>query len=314
MSWHRCTYDGDYGSGCEEYVWVAYCDDEDSARCDEHQESDYGNSDNDDRDNESESEWADIEVLIRGECWTVFSLDTFYELTRDCRTYIRRNLYYMIKDYFDFLDTEHAYGQEQRSKLGDLGPREKRDLGMKIRDHIAQGRVYMCSLWLSDADMEELEEDEYDSWDLLANTDASLVKIGYSKYPAEDRVDQLVRQCDIEQPRLLATFPSERQDSLVFAHLLEKIVHELCSERQVDVYCHGCGRTHVEYYVFEEIGRCTKKESARLHVDSMRRDIAKWQSAIQDLDGLYHDIAFVQRNMLDKIKKHLRGSKYSAPW
>lgn len=192
MSWHRCTYDGDYGSGCEEYVWVAYCDDEDSARCDEHQESDYGNSDNDDRDNESESEWADIEVLIRGECWTVFSLDTFYgtntslvimqhgcasharnpycnnfrfvkpELTRDCRTYVRRNLYYMIKDYFDFLDTEHAYGQEQRSKLGYLGPREKRDLGMKIRDHIAQGRVYMCSLWLSDSDMEELEEDEYD--------------------------------------------------------------------------------------------------------------------------------------------------------
>lgn len=68
----------------------------------------------------------------------------------------------MIRDYFDFLDTEHAYGQEQRTKLGDLGPREKRDLGMKIRDHIAQGRVYMCSLYLSDADMEELEGDNYD--------------------------------------------------------------------------------------------------------------------------------------------------------
>ncbi|KAG0032910.1 hypothetical protein BGZ81_009858 [Podila clonocystis] len=253
MSWHQCSYVDDFGWECEEIVWVEWGDDEDLARCDEHQESDYENSDSDERDNESENEWVDIQVLIRGECLTVFSLDTFYELTRDCRSYVRRNLYYMIKDYFDFLDTELAYGQEQRWKLGDLGPREKRDLGMKIRDHIAQGRVYMCSLHLSDADMEELEESEYDSWDQLANTDASLVKIGYSKYPAEDRMDQL-------------------------------------------------------------IGRCTKKESARLHVDSMRRDIAKWQSAINDLGGMYQDIAFVQRNMLDKIKKHLKGTKYSAPW
>ncbi|KAF9327832.1 hypothetical protein BG006_008910 [Podila minutissima] len=287
MSWHHCTYEDDYGLECEENVWVEWGDDEDSARCDEHQEYDYGNSDDDERDNESESEWADIEVLVRGECWTVFTLDDFYK---------------------------HAYGQEQRTKLGDLGHREKRDLGMKIRDHIAQGRVYICSLYLSDADMEELEGDNYDSWNQLANTDASLVKIGYSKYPVEDRMDQLIRQCDNEQPRVLAMFPSERQDSMGFAHLLEKIIHELCSERQVDIYCHGCGRTHTEYFVFEEIGRCTKKESARLHVDSIKRDIAKWQSAIQDLDGLYHDIAFVQRNMLDKIKKHLRGSKYNAPW
>ncbi|KAG0039870.1 hypothetical protein BGZ82_006422 [Podila clonocystis] len=287
MSWHQCTYEDDFGWECEENVWVEWGDDEDLARCDEHQESDYGNSDSDERDSESEGEWVDIEVLIRGECLTVFSLDTFYEL---------------------------AYGQEQRWKLGGLGPREKRDLGMKIRDHIAQGRVYMCCLHLSDADMDELEDKEYDSWDQLANTDASLVKIGYSKYPAEDRRDQLVRQCEIEQPRILATFPNERQDSLVFAHLLEKIVHELCSERQVDVYCHGCGRTHTKYFVFEEIGGCTKKESVRLHVDSMRRDIAKWQSAINDLGSMYHDIAFVQRNMLDKIKKHLKGTKYSAPW
>ncbi|KAG0099694.1 hypothetical protein BGZ93_006355 [Podila epicladia] len=267
MPWHHCTYEDDYGLECDENVWVDWGDDEDSARCDEHQEYDYGNSDDDDRDNESESEWTDIEVLIRGECWTVFSLDTFYE----------------------------------------------RDLGMKIRDHIAQGRVYICSLYLSDASMEELEGDNCDAWNQLANTDASLVKIGYSKYPVEVRMDQLIQQCDIEQPRVLAMFPSERQDSMGFAHLLEKIIHELCSERQEDIYCHGCGRTHTEYFVFEEIGRCTKKESVRLHVESMNRDIAKWQSAIQDLGGLYHDIAFIQRNMLDKIKKHLRGSKYSAP-
>ncbi|KAF9337104.1 hypothetical protein BG006_006282 [Podila minutissima] len=52
------------------------------------------------------------------------------------------------------------------------------------------------------------------------------------------------------------------------------------------------GKKHKEYFVFEEIGECTVKESVRIHVYSMKEDIAKWQIAIQD---------------------HLRGSKYSAP-
>ncbi|KAG0090909.1 hypothetical protein BGZ92_001949 [Podila epicladia] len=317
MPWHHCTYEDDYGLECDENVWVDWGDDEDSARCDEHQEYDYGNSDDDDRDNESESEWTDIEVLIRGECWTVFSLDTFYGMNTSLRLQVICQEESLLHDQ-GLLQLSRYRARIWAGAADETRrpwpTRKERDLGMKIRDHIAQGRVYICSLYLSDASMEELEGDNCDAWNQLANTDASLVKIGYSKYPVEVRMDQLIQQCDIEQPRVLAMFPSERQDSMGFAHLLEKIIHELCSERQEDIYCHGCGRTHTEYFVFEEIGRCTKKESVRLHVESMNRDIAKWQSAIQDLGGLYHDIAFIQRNMLDKIKKHLRGSKYSAPW
>ena len=152
------------------------------------------------------------------------------------------------------------------------------------------------------------------AWNKLVGTYASLVKIGYSKFFADERVGQLAQVCGIQEPRILTTFPSEQQTALGFAHLLEKIIHELCAARQADVYCNGCRKTHKEYFVFEEIGGCTAKESIRLHVDSLKRDIMKWTHFLRQSQDLYNDIAFVQQNMLDKIKKQLWGTVHSTPW
>lgn len=151
-------------------------------------------------------------------------------------------------------------------------------------------------------------------WEKLNSTDASIVKIGYSKYFADERVGQLAQQCNIHFLKVIATFPSEQQDSLGFVYLLEKIIHELCRGRRTEAYCNGCKRTHKEYFVLEEIGGCTAKESVRIHVDSMKRDIMKWTHSLRQSQGLYNEVADIQWNMLPKIRKQLWGTGHSTPW
>ncbi|KAF9214433.1 hypothetical protein CPC16_007902 [Podila verticillata] len=316
MPFYRCgIFDPYTFTKCKESVYVPYGGDPSSARCEQHWDFiDDSDSEVDDEFQSDGSELDDINVMIRGEWWTVISSQQFRELTMDCTPEARQNIYFLIEDYFNFLDSERAYGQQQNMRLEGLSQPQKRDLGMRIRDHIAQGRVYMASFSLSLADMASLRSSDSRTWGKLARTDASLVKIGYSKFFADERVGQLAQVCGIHGPRILTTFPSEQQNALGFVHLLEKIIHELCAGRQADVYCNGCGRTHKEYFVFEEIGGCTAKESVRLHVDSLKRDIMKWTHFLRQSHDLYNEVAFVQQNMLDKIKKQLWRSGHSTPW
>lgn len=89
----------------------------------------------------------------------------------DCKPEVRQIIYFLIEDYFALLDTERAYGQQQNSMLARLSQPQKRNLGMKIRDHIAQGRVYMASFKLSVADMISLRSsDKKSRWNKKKTT------------------------------------------------------------------------------------------------------------------------------------------------
>ncbi|KAG0032909.1 hypothetical protein BGZ81_009857 [Podila clonocystis] len=304
--------DSHTGSYCKEIFNVPHG--HSKARCPVHnlKDSDYSKVDDEFQSNGGEHD--DVIVMVRGVPRVVLSSEQFRKLTMDCKPLARQNIYFLLQDYFGFLFSDRAYGQYQTSQLAKLTPLQKRELGMKIRDHIAQGRVYMASFTFSMADMTSLQKNDINAWEKLFRTDASIVKIGYSKYFADERVAQLAQQCNIHLPKVLATFPSEQQDALGFVHLLEKIIHELCRGRRTEAYCNGCKRTHKEYFVFEEIGGCTSKESVRIHVDSMKRDIMKWIHFLRQSEGLYNEIAGIQRNMLDKIKKQLWGTGHSTPW
>jgi len=63
-----------------------------------------------------------------------------------------------------------------------------------------------------------------------------LAKIGYTTFSAQGRVRQLAHDYEYEDFQVLGIFPSENEVPLVFVHLLEKIAHELCARRQVDVF------------------------------------------------------------------------------
>ncbi|KAG0039869.1 hypothetical protein BGZ82_006421 [Podila clonocystis] len=309
------AFDVHTGSYCKEMFWVPHGQGPSKAGCPVHDfDDDSDDSEVDDDFQSDGGEQDEIIVMVRGVRRVVLSSEQFRELTMDCKPLVRQNIYFLLQDYFDFLFSDRAYGQYQTWQLTKLTPPQKRELGMKIRDHIARGRVYMASFAFSMADLTSLKKNDIKAWEKLVRTDASIVKIGYSKYFAHERVGQLAQQCNIHFPEVLATFPSEQQDALGFVHLLEKIIHELCRGRRTEAYCNGCTRTHKEYFVFEEIGGCTSKESVRIHVDSMTRDIMKWTHFLRQSEDLYNEIASIQRNMLDKIRKQLWGTGHSTPW
>ncbi|KAF9307327.1 hypothetical protein BGZ74_007138 [Mortierella antarctica] len=307
MEIYRCAgFDSRTGRFCRELLCGPHEMDSSKIRCPAHiLDDDSDDSEVDDEFQSDGGEQDEVIVMVRGVPRVVLSSEQFRELTMDCKPLVRQNIYFLLQDYFDFLFSDRAYGQYQTSQLAKLTPPQKRELGMKIRDHIAQGRVYMASFMFSMADMSSLKKSDIKAYEKLNRTDASIVKIGYSKYFADERVGQLAQQCNIHVPK---------QDALGFVHLLEKIIHELCRGRRTEAYCNGCRRTHKEYFVFEEIGECTAKESVRIHVDSMKRDIMRWTHFLRQSEGLYNEVAGIQQNMLNKIKKQLWGTGHSTPW
>ncbi|KAF9324496.1 hypothetical protein BG006_000464 [Podila minutissima] len=315
MEIYRCAgFDSHTGRYCRELLRGPHEMDSSKIRCPAHiLDDDSDDSEVDDEFQSGGGEQDEVIVMVRGVPRVVLSSEQFRELTMDYKPLVRQNIYFLFQDYFDFLFSDRAYGQYQTSQLAKLTPLQKRELGMKTRDRIAQGRIYMTSFMFSMADMSSLKKSDIKAYEKLNRTDASIVKIGYSKYFADERVDQLAQQCNIHFPKVLATFPSEQQDALGFVHLLEKIIHELCRGRRTEAYCNGCRRTHKEYFVFEEIGECTAKESVRIHVDSTKRDIMKCNHFLRQSEGLYNEVAGIQQNMLNKIRKQLWGTGHSTP-
>ncbi|KAG0341711.1 hypothetical protein BG000_008272 [Podila horticola] len=230
-------------------------------------------------------------------------------MTEDNLPLIRRNIYNVLREYFGFLQSDFAFAQQQKSELWGMHAHNKRALGMKLRDHIAVGRVYMCHVQPSDRIWSQSIHENPE-----VNCFGSLVKIGYTTFLAQERVKQLARNCGYESYKLVSTFPSEDDAPVGFVHLLEKIIHELCARRQVDIYCHACGMTHVEFFMFEDIGDRDRSDSLNMHIGRLHLDIARWIDALVKAWDLFKMVVDIQELRLQRIKKSLMHTTYDAPW
>ncbi|KAG0032911.1 hypothetical protein BGZ81_009859 [Podila clonocystis] len=270
-------------------------------------EDDYGEES--DEDDETEV-YDDIQVRIRGQTHTIIEGDDFLDLTSDCDPDTRQNLYDILKEYFDFLNTDQAFAQQQRNKIKDLSPTEKQELGVKVRDHIAEGRVIFCSFQPSDQDMASINSKVRES----IGGNGTLVKISYATGPVDKRVSQLAKECRLQHLEVVVSYPGEKQDPIGFVHLLEMIIHELYATRREDMYCSECDKTHEGIFEFEAVGKRKRVESTRLHVQSMTREILKWVDFLSELYPIHLSVADTQGKMLNLIKKKLSGTSTHALW
>ncbi|KAG0356609.1 hypothetical protein BG005_004477 [Podila minutissima] len=291
--------------GLEEY--------DDYYECDEHSEDSedhHGNDEDDCEDDDDETEvYNDIHVRIRGQSHTIIEGDAFLELTADCDPDTQQNLYDILKEYFDFLNTDLAFAKQQRDKIKSLSPTEKQELGVKVRDHIAEGRVFFCSFQPSDQDMATDCEVQKS-----ISGNGTLVKIRYATGPVDKCVSQLAKECRLRHSEVVASYPGEKQQSIGFVHLLEKVIQELYATRQAVMQCHGCGKFHGDIFEFEAVGKRKRAESTRLHVQSMAREILKWVDFLSELYPIHLSVADTQGKMLDLIKKKLSGTSTRALW
>ncbi|KAG0099695.1 hypothetical protein BGZ93_006356 [Podila epicladia] len=266
----------------------------------------------DDYDEESDDDdetevYNDIHVCIRGQSHTVIESDAFHV---ECNSDTRRNLYDILEEYFDFLSTDLAFAQQQRDKIKCLSPIEKQELGVKVRDHIADGRVFFCSFQPSDQDLATIGSEVRKS----ISGNGTLVKIRYATGPVYKSVSQLAKECRLQHSEVVASYPGEKQSPIGFVHLLEKVIQELFATRQEDMQCHGCGMIHGDIFEFEAVGKRKRTESARLHVQSMAREILKWVDFLSELYPIHLSVADTQGKMLDLIKKKLSGTSTRVLW
>ncbi|KAG0039871.1 hypothetical protein BGZ82_006423 [Podila clonocystis] len=270
-------------------------------------EDDYGEESGEDDETEV---YDDIQVRIRGQTHTIIKGDDFLDLTSDCDPDTRQNLYDILKEYFDFLNTDQAFAQQQRDKIKGLSPTEKQELGVKVRDHIAEGRVIFCSFQPSDQDMARINSKVRES----IGGNGTLVKISYATGPVDKRVSQLAKKCRLQRPEAVASYPGEKQDPIGFVHLLEMVIHELYATRRERMYCSKCDKTHEGIFEFEAVGKRKRVESTRLHVQSMAREILKWVDFLSELYPLHLSVADTQGKMLNLIKKKLSDTSTHALW
>jgi len=91
-----------------------------------------------------------------------------------------------------------------------------------------------------------------------------------------------------------------------FAHLFEKVIHELLVAHQYDIWCR-CGSTHVEMFLFERIeGDHNGTISYRKTMDRLAPTFEKWMKAFQDLEDL-HTKLFGTSSDPDSLADVLRG-------
>ncbi|KAF9275517.1 hypothetical protein BGZ74_003994 [Mortierella antarctica] len=252
--------------------------------------------------------YGDIQMRIRGQSHTIIDRAKFFELTAYCDPDAGHNIYYIIKEYFSFLNSDHAFAQQQNAILWGLLPTEKKELGIKVHDHIAEGRVFIFSFQPSDRDMATIDSKVRTS----ISGNGTLVKISYATGPVDKHMSKLADECELQFPKLIASYPKKKQSPIGFVHLLEKVIQELYNAQQKDVYCHGCGKIHGDIFEFEAVGKCKCVESTRLHLDSMRHEVLKWVDFLSDLYPIYLSVTEIQNKMLDRINKKLSGTSTHA--
>ncbi|KAG0314888.1 hypothetical protein BGZ99_007790 [Dissophora globulifera] len=111
--------------------------------------------------------------------------------------------------------------------------------------------------------------------------DDVLIKIGYtSKLNVSRRLSAYNWKCGMENSLV------ERSNNVVFAHLLEKIIHEIFKFHQVDVAC-ACSSTHTELFRFDRAPMQDDESAFRANIAMVWTHIMMWEGAIRMLDEIY---------------------------
>ncbi|KAG0305206.1 hypothetical protein BGZ98_004464 [Dissophora globulifera] len=144
----------------------------------------------------------------------------------------------------------------------------------KYRDLLASGHVYF-------AFPKKGSIKAYENRDKASVDSGVIIKIGYtSKSGVDQRIQGYPQKCG------MASSPVRRSNTLAFAHLLEKIIHEIYKFHQVDIAC-KCGKTHTEYFRFGQESWQDDEAAFEMIVGRIMSDVLKWEGAIRMLGDIH---------------------------
>ncbi|KAF9372488.1 hypothetical protein BGX21_004777, partial [Mortierella sp. AD011] len=216
--------------------------------------------------------------------------------TSDIKAKIRKE----IEEYFAFVgqSKEKAYEMFQRQKG------KRKGFNKEYNNHLGRGCVYLFTLQPSEDEYERMNPGDY-----LECKKGVLIKIGYSAN-LDQRLGYYENDCKKKvRSKPIETFPETPIDAgkdfgaLGFAHLLEKILHQIWTLEQYDIHCICSDEKdrregkkvsdvvnmtcHMEVFLFERKETETRKEAFNENIRFMKPHILKWMDAIKSLDDLY---------------------------
>ncbi|KAF9980306.1 hypothetical protein BGZ65_005263 [Modicella reniformis] len=234
-----------------------------------------------------------INIEYLGEVISVFNEETFQDLTRGVDPLLRRNIWQLIVDYFVLVSPHtpglrvwHQGGRESYFARKQIYGEEDK----YVSQCVDEGYVYVLLYPPSKIGLEKMVEESRE----VAKKSIAL-KIGYSTNPGNRLSDHYIK-CNMRSD-LSRTFPNalpdagKTQGSLPFAHLFEKVIHELLVAHQHDIWC-MCRHTHLEMFWFERVpGDEDGSESYERAMNRLIPTFEKWMRAFQNLAGL-HELLF----------------------
>ncbi|KAI8603323.1 hypothetical protein EDD21DRAFT_369410 [Dissophora ornata] len=229
----------------------------------------------------------DILVKVKGDNLLFMSGRTFDDLTVELGPLVKERVRQLIVDFFLLLSTDDngskiSVGAGHSSYFGkSLKGKGKSDSNA----YLNEGYVYVLLFLPSNDGRQRMIEASKQ----VAGKSVAL-KIGYSKSPV-DRIAHHRESCTISEERS-RIFPT--QGPLPFAHLFEKIVHEILVAHQHDIWC-SCKTTHTEMFWFDRVpGDTNGTESYDAALALLEPILNKWMDSIRQLGQDYYLIRAIQ--------------------
>lgn len=239
-----------------------------------------------------------IKIRYNSKDKTVFSAAKFEELTEGLEPLLKHNVWQLIVDFFWYLGrrmtelrVHHMPGSEsyfaRKMSYAGTGDGYMRDIhGCKQR-----GIVYILRY---EPSMDGVRRMVRESQQVPARSIA--LKIGYSAN-ITNRIVSHSYGCGMD-PNTGVMFPSK--GSVPFAHLFEKVMHEILVAHQHDIWCRAHKQTHIEMFWFPRYSDDIQgTDSYWDTVEELSPIFEKWLSAFQQLDRLHRQLFDDERDYDD---------------